>query len=160
MSVCVCVWRASDTMTIRNTLRDHGQRYRPRMACLKKVGCPFTSDIALHRLYLQTHLYIGHLNEFSKAVVDTCSIINLGCIGICSYKLHQPLKLSILCRSSEESWFLDAFSAHQMWLQSSQAPFGLQNAFSKCNKADNKCAMFYLCTRFWIIVTHLIRKWE
>uniref|UniRef100_A0A3Q3GZI6 Regulator of G protein signaling 9b n=1 Tax=Labrus bergylta TaxID=56723 RepID=A0A3Q3GZI6_9LABR len=24
-------------MTIRNTLRDHGQRYRPRMACLKKV---------------------------------------------------------------------------------------------------------------------------
>ncbi|XP_042364005.1 regulator of G-protein signaling 9b [Plectropomus leopardus] len=24
-------------MTIRNTLRDHGQRYRPRMACLKKA---------------------------------------------------------------------------------------------------------------------------
>ncbi|XP_029312850.1 regulator of G-protein signaling 9-like isoform X2 [Cottoperca gobio] len=24
-------------MTIRNTLRDHGQRYRPRMACLKKT---------------------------------------------------------------------------------------------------------------------------
>lgn len=26
-------------MTIRNALRDHGQRYRPRMACLKKVSC-------------------------------------------------------------------------------------------------------------------------
>lgn len=30
--------QAKDTnMTIRN-VRDHGQRYRPRMACLKKVG--------------------------------------------------------------------------------------------------------------------------
>lgn len=31
----------SDTMTIRNTLGDHGQRYRPRMACLKKVRLVF-----------------------------------------------------------------------------------------------------------------------
>lgn len=59
--VCERGKRTSDRMTIRNTLRDHGQRYRPRMACLKKVGCPYTrlDDHSLAqacRLYLQTHL--------------------------------------------------------------------------------------------------------
>lgn len=29
-------------MTIRNTLQDYGQRFRPRMACLKKVSCLLT----------------------------------------------------------------------------------------------------------------------
>lgn len=39
--VCACVSECNNiiNMTIRNALRDHGQRYRPRMACLKKVSC-------------------------------------------------------------------------------------------------------------------------
>uniref|UniRef100_A0A7N6FDD5 Regulator of G protein signaling 9b n=1 Tax=Anabas testudineus TaxID=64144 RepID=A0A7N6FDD5_ANATE len=35
--ICVRQRKASDIMTIRNTFLDHGQRYRPRMACLKKA---------------------------------------------------------------------------------------------------------------------------
>jgi hypothetical protein len=57
-------------MTIRN-VRDHGQRFRPRMACLKKVGRLAQSEIGmLHGicrhlgysvlLYLVIKIYIDY----------------------------------------------------------------------------------------------------
>ena len=56
-------------MTIRNTLRDYGQRYRPRMACLKKVGSnPFLHQASC-ALHLQTHLYVLHSDGFSAVTL-------------------------------------------------------------------------------------------
>lgn len=86
---CVRGWGDANRMTIRNTLQDHGQRYRPRMACLKKVGFPLTRGfvVTVWRLYLQTHLQIGYTHVFLRnagAVELHSSLTEPECVGICS----------------------------------------------------------------------------
>lgn len=103
----VCVWerercKASDNMTIRNVLRDHGQRYRPRMACLKKVGC--TAYIRWckpeHRLidYTCSRRIISDLYKFSNAMLGlywlTGTSQTQAVVGICTIIIYNILRKS------------------------------------------------------------------